>query len=176
MILYLIGARGSGKTTLGQFLADRLGFPFVDLDRSLCEHVGKSIAEIVAKDGWDMFRSLESEHLRATPDMAENGNLVVGAGGGIVLNEENRKFLRDSGRVIWLNANAQTLARRLAANPLAEQRPSLTGRSLLEEIGDLVREREGLYRACCHMEVDGNGSPEEICGHILESLNYGKPL
>lgn len=170
MIIYLIGSRASGKTTVGRLLAARLNFPFLDLDDFICRSAGKSIAEIVKSDGWLEFRQLESQSLRKACSMDVDGNLVVATGGGVALDGSNRAFMRASGQVVWLNADCDTVLKRLGAELLEEQRPSLTGRPVLEETRDMVLARKPIYRECCHFEVDGSDTPDRICEMIASAV------
>lgn len=174
MIVYLIGARASGKTTVGKLLAARLGYPFIDLDKLLCDNCGGSVENIVAKEGWTGFRQLESQHLRKACASASNGNLVVATGGGVPMEASNRAFMRASGKVVWLNAPCEAILKRLESEPLADQRPSLTGRTLAEETGEIVAAREPVYRECCHFEVDASANPAMVCEMALSCLE-GKP-
>lgn len=166
--IYLTGARGSGKTTVGKFLATCLGYGFCDLDYYLCEREGASIESIVTEGGWETFRRLEREALR---EAGRGSNLVFATGGGIILDETNRAFLMSTGRVAWLKAPAAALASRLAKNPQAALRPTLTGKGLLEEIDQVLNEREGLYARTCHYVIDAEGTVEEICDQIIFALD-----
>lgn len=170
MVIYLIGSRGSGKTTVGHLLAAQLEYPLIDLDQFLSEQTGETIGAIVTRDGWAAFRKLESQYLRKACASADGGNLVVATGGGVAMEANNRAFMRASGRVIWLNATCETILERLTANPLESQRPSLTGRPLEEETREIVASREPIYRECCHLEVNANNPPEEVCEMVLQSL------
>ncbi|MGG4610498.1 shikimate kinase AroL [Providencia sp. Me31A] len=149
-MFYIIGPRGSGKTTIGKKFAEYKGYQFVDTDKLIFEKAGKSIAEIVEQHGWDYFRQLETEVLQSI----KQDNVVVSTGGGIILAPKNQKIMRDNGTVIYLNASSKTLAERLAAEPQADQRPSLTGKSLLEEIDEVMQQREPIYRATAHHIID----------------------
>lgn len=166
--IYLIGARASGKTTIGRSLARRLAFPFYDLDECLCAHAGESIADIVSERGWMEFRRLESEILQKTGLSREN--MVVATGGGIVLAKINRDYMRAHGHVIWLNPPAEHMAARLAADPLTAQRPSLTGKGLLDEIGEVLKERQPFYAACAHFIIHGSPDVQEACTKICEAI------
>ena len=84
--IFMVGARASGKTTLGRLLAARLGYRFFDTDQYLLETLGVSVAEIVAQEGWEGFRSREAAALRAVA----GPSTVVATGGGMVLLEANR--------------------------------------------------------------------------------------
>lgn len=165
--IYLIGARGSGKTTVGKMLAGCLGYGFCDLDHYLCEREGTSIENIVAEEGWPAFRRLESDVLR---EAARSTNLVFATGGGVVLDGANRAFLVQTGRVAWLKAPAVVLAARLAKNPQSALRPALTEKGLLAEIGQVLQEREDLYARSCHYVIDAQGAVEEICERLLFAL------
>ena len=122
--IYLVGARAAGKTTFGGALARQLGCNYVDTDIHLRETTGETVADIVAREGWDGFRKRESAVLRAVTAPGT----VIATGGGMVLAEENRRFMRENGIVLYLSAPAEVLASRLQANPNAAQRPTLTGK------------------------------------------------
>ena len=91
--IYLVGARAAGKTTFGGALARQLGCNYVDTDIHLRETTGETVADIVAREGWDGFRKRESAVLRAVTAPGT----VIATGGGMVLTEENRRFMRENG-------------------------------------------------------------------------------
>ena len=103
-LICLVGPRACGTTTIGKTLAGLRRVPFIDTDALLQEQAQRSVAEIVARDGWPEFRRLESEALREAarrcgyPDAPQG---VVATGGGMVLAEDNRRFLRAAGEVIF---------------------------------------------------------------------------
>jgi len=144
--IYLIGARASGKTTLGRRLAARLKRPFVDTDRRVLLKTGRTVAELVAAGGWEAFR--EAEALALLEASMFSGQ-VVSCGGGIVLRQDNRHLLA-GGIVLYMQAPAEVLAARLARSPEAAQRPSLTGAGLVEEVRQVLAEREAVYLSCAH--------------------------
>jgi shikimate kinase len=144
--IYLIGPRASGKTTLGRQLAQRLGRPFVDLDARFVETCGETIAELVAREGWDAFRQAEADILAQT---AKEKGLVAATGGGVVLLPQNRALL-SRGVVLYLQAHPDRLAERLVADLNPEQRPNLTELGLREEIVATLAEREPLYFSLAH--------------------------
>ncbi len=164
-MFYIIGPRGSGKTTIGKQLAEYKGYQFVDTDKLILERAGKSIAEIVEQHGWDYFRQLESDVLQSI----KQDNVIVSTGGGIILAEENQRIMRDNGTVVYLNANPNVLVQRLAAEPQADQRPSLTGKSLLAEIEEVMQQREPIYRATAHHVIDAT-QPVEVIIQQLKDL------
>jgi shikimate kinase len=169
--LFLIGYRGTGKSTVGRLLADRLGRPLVDSDALIEAAAGCSIAELFARAGEAAFRDLEEAVLA---DVCRQPGRVVATGGGVVLREANRRRLREAGLVAWLTADAETIAERLAGDPsTADRRPALTsgGRA---EVEALLRQREPLYRECAGVTVATAGqSPEAVAAAILgEWTNY----
>lgn len=140
----LVGLRGTGKTTVGRLLAERLGLPFVDTDDDVERIAGKTIARIFADHGEPRFRDWEAN---AIADRLSGGPIVLATGGGAVLRDSTRRLLADRARVIWLTASVDTLLARLDADPsTANRRPRLTGGGPREEIERLCREREPLYR------------------------------
>ena len=129
--LFLVGPRGCGKTTTGMALAKAIDFQFVDTDRWMQSHVQMTVAEIVEREGWEGFRAQETTALQAVT----GPSTVIATGGGIILSEYNRQFMRENGVVIYLEASVSALIDRLEAYPKAEQRPTLTGhpRTALQE-------------------------------------------
>lgn len=163
--LFLIGPRGSGKSTVARLLAERLGWDAVDADALLEGSAGKSIRQIFADEGEPAFRDLESSVLAR---LCRGHACVVATGGGVVLRAENRERLRSAGRCVWLTADAPTLWGRLQADSAtAERRPDLSGGGLVE-VEELLRVRDPLYRACADLIVDTTGrDPEAVAEAIL---------
>lgn len=179
MIIYLTGPRASGKSSLGQRLAQRLAVPFVDTDARLRERSGEEVAAIVAREGWEGFRRRESAVLRevaAELEAASHAGTgrawrgVVATGGGMVLAEANRRFMRETGRVLYLSVPVEELVRRLSRDPLEAQRPSLTGKTLTAEVAEVLARRLPLYEEA-HYRLDGARSPDEVCAEALTRLN-----
>ncbi|MGD0515979.1 MAG: shikimate kinase [Thermoguttaceae bacterium] len=173
MIITLIGYRATGKTTLAKLLARRLGWEWIDADVEIEQRAGKSIAKIFAEDGEPAFRDLEA-HVIA--DLCRRDRLVLAAGGGAPMREENRLIMRQSGKVVWLTARPETILKRMsgdAATP--ERRPSLTGCGPLEEIVQLLARREPMYRETADLTVNTeNRTPEELTAEILDHLEIQK--
>ena len=160
--IFLVGLRGSGKSTVGRELAEALSCGFVDLDHYLKAREGKSVAEIVEAGGWEAFRKLEKDCLREACALSPERR-VFATGGGLALDAENRAFMRANGLVIWLEARPEALARRLEASPEPGQRPAFSAKPLLEEMRDLAWERWPRYQAAAHCIVDGERASSEIC-------------
>jgi shikimate kinase len=166
--LFLIGYRGTGKSTVARLLAERLGWDWVDADALLESQAGRSIRVIFAAEGEVGFRNREA---RLLADLCCASRHVIATGGGVVLREENRRRLCEAGRVVWLTADARTLWQRIEADVVSrERRPILTVGGL-EEIELLLQAREPHYRACAHHIVDTVGrSPEQIVELIRAEL------
>lgn len=156
--LFIVGARGAGKTTIGKLLAEALSYKFVDTDESVQSSIQMSIADLVEQNGWEYFRKLEGQILQ-TVSQREH---VISTGGGMVLAPENRLYMQQNGTVIYLQTSADVLAGRLSLNPENSQRPSLTGKSITEEIEAVLVEREPLYHECADFIVDANLTTEDI--------------
>lgn len=165
MNLYLIGYRGSGKTTVARLASTLLAQPWVDADEELERQAGKTIREIFAESGEEHFRELESQVLA---DLAQGPHRIVALGGGIILRETNRQLLKRSGKVVWLRARPETLLARIQADPTtADRRPQLTSTGGLEEIKRLLAERTPLYATCADYVVDVDElTPEEVAERI----------
>jgi shikimate kinase len=164
--IYLVGARASGKTTIGRALAKALGYAFVDTDHYLTETSGMTVAEVVAAEGWEGFRRRESDALHAV----SAPGTVVATGGGMVLSGANREYMREHGTVFYLEVPVEIMAERLGNDPNASQRPTLTGRSIIEEIKEVFASREALYQGVAHHILDGCSPVEAVVREAVEFL------
>jgi shikimate kinase len=147
--VFLCGAPGSGKSTIGRALARRLGRPFADVDQLVIERAGKPIAAIFADDGEPAFRALEA---RALAEAAEGPSAVIALGGGTLLAPENRAAIARSGTLVYLRAAVETLETRLAHQRIV--RPLLARAS----VGELLAARRPLYEAA-DLACDVDGKP-----------------
>jgi shikimate kinase len=163
--LYLIGARGSGKTTIGRLVAAKLGLPFFDADDVLEAKERRAIREMFAVEGESWFRDQEELVLA---QLAAGEHAVIATGGGAVIRTSNRERMRRGGWVVWLRAGADTLWRRLQNDPATpERRPNLAGGGK-EEVVELLHERELHYKNCAHFEVSTDGrSPDAVACDIV---------
>lgn len=176
-LILLVGYRGVGKTTIGRQLAKSYGFTFLDTDEEIMRRRGASVADIVAAEGWQAFRRYEREVLQSLRNLT---GTVVASGGGAVVHQEVWQELRGKGVVFWLTAAVEVLQERLRYDRSSPgQRPSLTGSGMEEEIADLLKVRNPLYRQTAHHCIDTGGKevPEivkEIEG-VLKGLTTLQP-
>jgi shikimate kinase len=149
----LIGARATGKTSVGRLLALALKRPFADTDTEIVRTAGDvAISEIFERFGEPHFRDLEAEALGHC--MREPGK-VIATGGGVVLREGNRALLTQYGWVCWLKGDPAALAARLAADPDAlRHRPALTLAGALGEFAAVLEARAPLYREVADAIID----------------------
>ncbi len=168
MNVALIGYRGTGKTTVAKHLADRLGWTVVDTDELIELRAGKSIKMIFDEDGEICFRDLEVDVIRQS---VEKSRQVLALGGGAVLREETRQVLAAC-HVIWLQADAQTLAARISGDPVSgSRRPNLTSAGGIAEIQQLLAQRQPVYQETADYAVDTSGkSPEQLADEIVSLL------
>jgi shikimate kinase len=164
--LALVGARGTGKTTVGRLVAERLGCEFVDLDENLEHTIGIPIHEVFTRYGEPGFRDLEEALLR---DWTQKAGVVMATGGGVVIREANRQRLREFGFVVWLTAEPDVLAARLEADPTGvAKRPPLTAAGTLAEIAQVLAVRTPLYREVADAVVDTTErTPSEVAEAVL---------
>jgi shikimate kinase len=170
--IILVGYRGTGKTTVGRLLANRLGWNFADNDDLVEAGAGKSIAEIFATEGEPSFRDREAA---ALAELCARPPHVIATGGGAILRDANRHLLRQSGFVVWLKASPETVWSRLVTDPAtASRRPNLTLSGGFEEVRALVAARESLYREAADFAIPSDAlSPEEVANAILTAWNGG---
>jgi len=166
--IVLIGYRGSGKTSIGKRLADRLWQKCVDTDEMVVAKAGKSIVDIFAQDGEARFRELEREVVK---EVAQTPDVVIALGGGAPLSEENRRVIKEAGhRVIYLKCEPDELLKRIQADPdTPKNRPNLTEfGGGIEEITKVLAEREPIYRQMADAELEVTYlNPDEAMVYIV---------
>jgi shikimate kinase len=167
--LVLIGFMGSGKSTVGRELHQRLGYPLVDMDQVIEQRAGKSIVRIFAEDGEQTFRDAETKLLQELCDPLETRR-IISTGGGVIGRESNRKLLRQLGYVVWLHAPVSVIAERTSKN---RERPLLDADEPLGRITSLMELRDPLYAGAAHLKVETAGlDSHELATGILESARY----
>ena len=156
--LVLVGAPGSGKSTVGALLAQRWGVPFADVDAVIESRVGKSVAEIFADDGEPVFRAFEES---TTAELLDAPG-VLALGGGAVLSPATRATL--AGRpVVWLQVTIAHAAGRVGLN---EARPLLLG-NVRGRLVKLLNERTPLYAEVARASVDTDGlTPDQVADRV----------
>nr|WP_320192445.1 shikimate kinase AroL [uncultured Desulfobacter sp.] len=150
--IFLIGYRCTGKTSTGKCLADFLNRSFLDTDLVLEATYDTTIAQMVTQHDWSYFREKETETLMSLD--LKNGPIIA-TGGGIILAEENRQFLKENGIVVYLYATAPVLTDRIRKDENnTERRPDLTCDSLALETQKMLEVRNPLYRTLADISVD----------------------
>jgi len=151
-MVFLIGFRGTGKTTLGKLLARKLGYAFVDTDKIICQRKGASVKTIVDQEGWEGFRRSE---VKVLTEFGNASRTVVATGGGAILHRQFWQEMRNKAIIIWLTAESDVLLQRICRNTsMMDNRPSLTGKEVGQEILEVLHEREPLYREFAHFTID----------------------
>ena len=166
MNVILCGMMGAGKTTVGRALAEKSGRELVDTDGLIEEKYGK-ISDIFAEYGEEYFRRLETQ---TAEFLSGVDGLSVSVGGGLVLREENVKFLKKNGLIVYLRATLETLAARLQAD---ETRPLLKNAEsgLKERLKNLLNARAEIYENCADFAVDVDGkTPIQVAEEILARI------
>jgi shikimate kinase len=159
MNIVLVGARCSGKTTVGKILSALTGKVFLDTDTLVEEKAGTSIEAFIAARGWEAFRGLERQTVKV---VSERDDQIIATGGGVVLDEVNVNRLVPNALVVWLEGKAEVLRQRMEKEQQAgKRRPSLTGTDPLKEITEVLNARDPFYGRASTLRVDTTGlSPE----------------
>lgn len=143
MNIILIGFRGTGKTTVGKILAQRLGKEFIDADEYLEQKEKRTIKDIFREGGEALFREVEAKIIE---ELCLLDNKVIATGGGAILREENIRNLKRNGILILLETDVDTVYKRIYADIQTRQRrPNLTNRDGYQEIEYLLEYRRPLY-------------------------------
>ena len=159
-VIILIGMMGSGKSTVGKLLAERLKYKHIDTDHIIEETQGLSITRIFDAHGESKFRELEENVIDKISKLTD---IVVSTGGGIILNPINTMRLKEMGTVIYLKASLMQLETNLSDTP--DNRPLLKTHTLAV----LLKVRESLYTNAAHYCIDIDGKTiEEITSEILK--------
>lgn len=159
----LIGFMGSGKSSVGKKLAEKLGYDFKDTDEMIVANEGIEIDEIFLKFGEELFRNLESTLLLSIMDTLKR--TVLSTGGGMPLRDKNVNLLRLMGQVIYLRASKDTIIDRLSGDTT---RPLLKGDNHEEKVEKLLAERSPIYERSADIIINtDNKTIDEIVREIL---------
>lgn len=165
--IYLTGFMGAGKTTVGEALGKELEFPVIDTDDFIIEKKGKTVRKIFEEEGEATFRVYETEMLAELP----RENIVVATGGGIVIKDENRRWMREYGHVIHLACDLPEVKKRVGNDP---RRP------LLQRGDDFLRtlyqERRDFYLDADYIVDTTNKSVADIIKNIKEWLQENQGI
>jgi len=162
--LYLVGMMGAGKTTVGDLLAQRLGYNFLDTDDLISQAASKSISEIFATEGEAAFRELETKILS---EVSSYKKLTIATGGGIVKSQFNWSYLRH-GIVVWLDVPVEVLYSRLQGD---RTRPLLQNSNPFAKLKAILEERRPLYaNADVHININIQDTPEQVTILVLREI------
>ncbi len=164
--LYLVGMMGSGKTTVGRLLAERLGYRFFDTDEVIEQVVGQSISQIFATLGEAEFRQVESLVLAKLVEESPRRSIVA-TGGGMVLRRENWQYLR-YGVVVWLDVPVAQIQARLVGD---SSRPLLQNADLATKLQTLWEQRQALYaQADVRVTAVPDETPDQFAMRLLAQV------
>ena len=153
--IVLIGMPGCGKSTVGRLLAEQTGKEFVDADKKIAQLAGKSIPEIFAQDGEEVFRSFET---KALEELGKRSGLVIATGGGCVTKARNYPLLHQNGTIIWLKRDLDQLP--TDGRPLSQA----------NDLTMMYETRKPMYEAFADHAIDNNDSVTDTVRAIGELI------
>lgn len=163
--IILIGYMGSGKTSVGEYLAGLLTYHFRDSDQLIEKKAGNTINQIFSRYGEEYFRNLETEQLKEMLPALEN--TILSTGGGMPLREENSRLLKELGYVVFLKTSKQTIINRLQGD---STRPLLAGDELEKKVERMLELRTPIYEKAAHKIIATDGKTvREIAELIMEN-------
>ncbi|UCD08685.1 MAG: shikimate kinase [Dehalococcoidales bacterium] len=162
----LIGYMGTGKTIVGQALAEKLNMNLVEMDWFIEQEAGMSIPEIFSKEGEIGFRERE---IAATKKIAGEKSCVIACGGGIILNKINIDRLKESSIIVYLTAAPRTILKRVSGE--AGQRPLLEVEDQLKTIKEMLKYRGPYYERSAEVTVNTSRlSIDAVTNNIIARL------
>lgn len=160
----LTGFMGTGKTTVGHFLAELLQFELIDTDKAIEEQQGRRVSDIFAEQGEAAFRAMESQFVM---NLVHRRHLVIATGGGLVLDPVNRANLRETSLMACLWASAETIFDRVRHQA---HRPLLRGPDPLGKIRQLLESRSPIYREADLLVGVDFRNPPDTARYIAEAF------
>ena len=162
--IYLVGFMGCGKSAIGRRLSYFLKMPYYDMDHEIVRQQGMTIPEIFEQYGEAHFRQIETDFLRTF----RNEACIIATGGGVAMNEENRRIMRRTGLVFFLDATFEDIYMRIR---LDKNRPIVQS-STKQELEKLYLHRRKFYREVGHIQVlTENRSLRQIVEYIAFQVN-----
>ena len=162
--IFFVGLMGAGKTTIGKLLAKKLKKTFYDTDHEIEKKLGVKVSVILELEGEEGFRKRETQMI---DELTNKKDIILATGGGAVLSEENRRLLKERGKVIYLNAKPQHLAKRMAFD---KDRPLLQQGNMLDTLNNLYKERHPLYLGVSSFVVDTGQQKTQTIINKIEAL------
>jgi shikimate kinase len=159
--IYLTGFMGSGKTTIGRALSEKLGIPVIDTDEMIEKKAGKTIPAIFADEGEECFRKYEQEILKQLP----TNDVIITTGGGMVISKENRSWMKKHGNVIFLSCSLDIIFQRLQSDT---NRPLFSQNK--EKMKELYEKRLPYYLEAAFTIDTSHKSVEEIVEDIVRMI------
>lgn len=163
--IVLVGLMGAGKSCIGRRLATRLGLPFVDADREIEEAAGCTIPEIFARHGEQAFRDGER---RVILRLLEDGPCVLATGGGAFMDPRTRATIKERALAVWLRADLDLLARRVARR---NDRPLLQVDDPRKKLEELMALRYPVYAEADLTVESQDGPPEATLERLMSALS-----
>ncbi len=170
MIVTLVGMMGSGKSTVGKLVSEKLNYKFYDTDSLIVEKTGRKITDIFRIKGEEYFRDLEKEVINELYNKNDIKNSVIATGGGAVLSEANRNLFLNRSKVYWLNVEVDKLADRLYEN---KERPLIRNyknrkSDLVNHLDNILNDRIDYYQI--GIEINGTKKPSQIAIEIMNDI------
>lgn len=165
--IVLVGFMGTGKTVVGKAIAGRLNRDFLELDEIIGKREGMSITEIFKKKGEPYFRQIEKE---VAKEASQKEEVVISAGGGTIIDEENFKNLKENNKIICLKASPDVI---LARTKNLKTRPLLNVADPRKTIEGLLKKREPYYKKADHCIDTDRLTIEQVVEKIVELMRVG---
>lgn len=162
--IVLTGFMGTGKTSVGKILSQKLGFVLIDVDAEIEKEQKTTITDIFNRLGEAAFRDIESAMIKKLSSLKK---IIVSTGGGAVLRAENMDALRGSGYIICLTASPETILRRTRTS---QHRPLLQVDDPLKKIGELYNSRKPYYEKADIIIDTDEKNPLQVAEEVIKAI------
>ena len=166
--IVLCGFMGSGKSTIGRMLSEKLSMPLIDTDIYIEKKLNMTIPRIFEEKGENFFRQTETQVCR---ELSEFDGYIISTGGGTLLNSENASVMREGGIIFLLNVSENTVLRRLKDD---STRPLLQRDDKEKAVHELMTKRMPLYKRAADHIIDAQLPPNIVCKKIIEIFRGGE--